>query len=442
MAEETMMPGSLSSPETMKVRIEKLVYGGEGLARTPDGVLLVPLVAPGEAVAVEPGELHKGVRHGRMAEVLEPSADRISAPCPYFARCGGCHYQHLRYEQQLEIKREILLECFARLGNVSLEVPVDTVSGEQWQYRNRSRLQIEKRSGDFEIGYYELLSHKLCPIEQCPISSPAINAVIAQLCQGAGTDCFPEGDAELELFGSDHGDAILATIYAKHPAPAGFAGALRAAIPAVTSVAWIEENSRRRTKGGETRLSQPRTGSLIYRVGELHYRVSHDSFFQTNRYLLNALIDVVMAGLEGKRALDLYAGVGLFSIPLAHRFERVAAVESAPSSAADLATNLGVVSDRARSYPLSVEKFMATASSEWDIIIADPPRAGLSRPVLENIARIKPRHFVYVSCDPTTLARDVGSLTRTGFGIKSVHMIDLFPQTFHIETVVHMQPLA
>jgi 23S rRNA (uracil1939-C5)-methyltransferase len=429
-------------PETIgrniDVSIEKMVYGGEGLARTAEGVLLVPLVLPGERASVQLEERRQGVRRGRLLQVLEPSADRIPAECPYFARCGGCHYQHIRYERQLQVKQDILKECFERVGKIRLEVPIAVLPSEPWQYRNRTRFQIHKESSRFEIGYFELLSHRLCPIEHCPVSSPAINDVLGKFCQGAGAACFPEGDAELELFASDTGQAMMATVYSSEAAPPVFGEALQSTIPQITSVCWRRQRSNRET----AKIHTWGNGSIAYHVGEFHYRVGHESFFQTNRFVLDDFIRAAVGDLEGKRALDLYAGVGLFTIPLARRFEKVAAVESHPASARDLESNVGVVGARARAYRLTAEKFLATASPGWEVIVADPPRSGLNRLVLEHLCRLRPRLFVYISCDPATQARDLATLIRAGYGIRSVHLVDLFPQTFHVESVVHMERLV
>ncbi|MBI4459056.1 MAG: class I SAM-dependent RNA methyltransferase, partial [Acidobacteria bacterium] len=336
---------SQTAGETLNISIEKMVYGGEGLARTLEGVLLVPLVLPGESATVQLEERHKGIRRGRLLQVAEPSPDRISAECPYFSRCGGCHYQHIRYERQLQLKQEILSECFERIGKIRLEVPISVLASEPWHYRNRTRFRVEKESSRFEIGYYEMLSHRLCPVESCPVSSPAINEALRKLCEGAVAAYFPDGKAEMELFASDSDRALLATIYSRAAAPQGFGETLQNALPGLESVCWWQEPSA----GQRPKVTTWGDGSLAYHVGDFHYRVSPGSFFQTNRFLLESFIRAVVGDLEGNRALDLYAGVGFFTVPLARRFEKVTAVEADPASAKDLASNVAVVSAHARS---------------------------------------------------------------------------------------------
>jgi 23S rRNA (uracil1939-C5)-methyltransferase len=167
--------------------------------------------------------------------------------------------------------------------------------------------------------------------------------------------------------------------------------------------------------------------------------VGHESFFQTNRFLIQKLVELAIGDLTGKRALDLFAGVGLFSLPLTRRFEKVAAVEENPAAAKNLESNLGVVGNRARCYHLTAEKFLRTATPDWDAIVVDPPRHGLTNPVLDDLNRLRVRRLAYVSCDPTTLARDVAALCRSAYRMRSVHLVDQFPQTFHMETVVHLE---
>ncbi|MEE8176810.1 MAG: class I SAM-dependent RNA methyltransferase [Acidobacteriota bacterium] len=417
--------------QTLNVSIEKLVYGGEGLARTEQGVLLVPGVLPGESVEVELQPRQHGVRRGRLVRLVEPCQERVPPDCPYFAQCGGCQYQFIRYEEQLRLKQEILRECCERVGKFRLNVPVSVLADEPWHYRNRTRLRIENQSGRFEIGYFEPSSHRLCAIERCPISSPAINQVLKSLCDGVGASCFPEGKAEIELFASDSDQAILATVSSSLAPPRDFGEKLRSALTGVESVSWRQEPSGKKMVWG--------SGSITYHVGEFHYRVGHDSFFQVNRFLPDQMIRSVIADIEGARALDLYAGVGLFTVPLARRFQRVTAVEAQAAAARDLASNVGVAGARVRSYHRAVEKFIANTSPSWELILVNPPRNGLSKIVVEHLRRLHPRRFVYVSCDPTTLARDLAALIHSGYQIRSVHLVDQFPQTFHLESVIHLE---
>ncbi|MGH9783741.1 MAG: class I SAM-dependent RNA methyltransferase, partial [Terriglobia bacterium] len=212
---------------------------------------------------------------------------------------------------------------------------------------------------------------------------------------------------------------------------APFGERLRSAVPTLESVCWRGRAERQETIWG--------SGALTYRVGEFHFRVGHDVFFQVNRFLHQAMIQAVLQDLEGDRALDLYAGAGFFALPLARRFEKVAAVESDASAARDLAANVGVVGGRARAFHKPAEKFLPVTSHNWDVVVVDPPRSGLAPAVVEQLLRVRPRRLVYVSCDPTTLARDLARFTPAPYRIRSMQLVDQFPQTFHIETVVHLE---
>ena len=444
MSTESENAAQAAAPDMdIEASIEKLVYGGDGLTRTPQGVVLVSGVIPGERIRLLLAERKKGVRRGRLLELAETSPDRIPADCSYFGQCGGCQYQHIAYSRQVALKQEIFQECLERVGKIRLDVPITVTASEPWGYRNRSRLQVEKQGDSFRIGYHEPRSNKLCAVEKCPISSPAVNEVLSRLSSGVGADVFPDcgpdsgpdgephNETELELFASDNDRTMLATVYSSAAPPKQFGDKLRTAVPMLESVCWRGRGSRSDTVWG--------SGAVTCRVGEFHFRVSHATFFQTNRYLLDAMIQAVLQDLEGDRALDLYAGVGLFALPLARRFEKVAAVESSDAAARDLAANVGVVGGRARAFHKTTEKFLAVTSTNWDLVVVDPPRSGLAPAVVEHLRRILPRRLVYVSCDPTTLARDLALLTPAPFRVRSVELVDQFPQTFHIESVVHLE---
>ena len=236
---------------------------------------------------------------------------------------------------------------------------------------------------------------------------------------------------ELELFAAEEEQALLATVYAATPAPPEFGDTLLRSIGGLNSVCWIEQPGGRRTTWGSK--------AVTYRVGEYSFRVSHDAFFQTNRFLHERMIQEVVGEAEGARALDLFAGVGFFALPLARRFGKIAAVESQDASARDLAANVAKTGRRARAHHKTAEGFLAATSHNWDLVVVNPPRSGLSKTVCEHLRRLAAPRLVYVSCDPTTLARDLARLTPSPYQIRSVCLVDQFPQTFHIETVVHLE---
>jgi len=377
-------------PTEENLTIEKLVYGGDGLSRLESKVVFTPYVLPGEKVRAEVDRIKNDLWRGRLLEVLEPSPNRVPAPCQYFQRCGGCHYQHANYAFQVDQKRTILREALQRVGKIEFDGEIEAITDEPWNYRNRVQLHIQEGA----IGYFEHGSHKLCAIDNCPIVSPALNTAIAKL----------EGNL----------------------------GRLSATVELFTNETEMQVNV------------QDRVPQSIYRVFESlgtstpidydGFRVSRNSFFQVNRFLIHRLVDCAVGEADGEFAVDLYAGVGLFAARLAERFKKVAAVESSGSAFRDLEHNAkGIAAENKTS-----EEYLTTLTEKPDLILADPPRAGLGKHAVKELARIQAPRLTIVSCDPATLARDLQGLLAAAYRIEKITLVDLFPQTFHIETVVHL----
>ncbi|HZU23103.1 MAG TPA: 23S rRNA (uracil(1939)-C(5))-methyltransferase RlmD [Terriglobales bacterium] len=429
----------------MLLTIEKLVYGGDGLARGPEKAIFVPFVLEGEQVEAEIIEERPGFARAELREIIAPSRNRLAHTCPYFARCGGCHYQHTGYEHQLEIKAAILRETLRRTGKLDWTGELTLHPSPPWNYRNRTRMRI-MHEPTFSLAYFRFGSHQPLAVAECPISSPLINRAIAAL----NTLCeTPEHAAEMEFFAGADDRQLMIELYCTEP-PARDAverwhTKLRQALPEVASVAAFAAPAAHKA------CAQPLPRKLIAHSGEPalacnaaghEYRVSAGSFFQTNRHMTGELIRLATADRAGSAALDLYAGVGLFTLPLAQTFERVLAVESSPFSAADLRRN---VPANVRAIEQPVERFLAAPQAKKlraDFVIVDPPRAGLGERTALQLAALNPPHITYVSCDPATLARDLRVLLAAGYSAQQVHLVDLFPQTFHLETVVHLARTA
>lgn len=387
--------------------IEKLVYGGDGLARVEGRVALAPYVLPGERVRLHSLREKPGLIRATPATILEPSPARLAPQCPYFGRCGGCHYQHASYEAQLAAKRSILTEELWRQAKIRVDAEIATVAGEPWGYRNRVQLHIENG----RLGYREAGSHKLCAIDRCPIASPRVNAVIAALKAMMDDRRWPRFLRSIEIF-TDEELVQLNVVDTERPVAKQFFD-------------WCAKT-----------ITGLLPGPLDYR-GE--FRVSGNSFFQVNRFLLDALVEAALEGAEGETSVDLYAGVGLFTLPLARRFRHVAAVESGAGAVRDLRWNVeraGVSNVRAEQQ--AAEKFLAPLDVAPDFVLLDPPRTGMGKEMVAQLIRLRPRKVTIVACDPVTLARDLAGLTGAGFRIEGLKMVDLFPQTFHLETIVRM----
>jgi 23S rRNA (uracil1939-C5)-methyltransferase len=393
------------------VEIEKLVHGGEGLARQDGQVVLIPYVLPGEKVLITTGRVKNGLLRGSSPEVLEAAPERIVPRCEYFADCGGCHLQHAAYDFQLAQKRAILLETLQRIGGVRYEGAVALLSGEPWFYRNRIQLHFERG----QSGFHRAGSHEVRPIDHCYIASPLLVDAIAKLHAAAKRPEWPGFLRSLELF-TNESELQVNIVDSTRPVAARFFEWLRTLLPAFAA------------------------GPIEYRAGGGTYRISRGSFFQTNRFLIDALIEEVLGDVSGEHAADLYAGVGLFSLPLAKRFPQLDAVERGGPAFRDLEWN------RERSeashltpHRAAAEDFLREIESAPDFVLVDPPRAGLGKETTNQLLRLKPRRLTIVSCDAATLARDLRALLAGGYGLRRLTLIDLFPQTYHFETVAHLE---
>jgi 23S rRNA (uracil1939-C5)-methyltransferase len=398
-------------PETnFELTIEKLVYGGEGLGRADGRVVLVPNVLPGERVLVEPTTQKGGLLRARVAEVRSASNGRVEPACPYFGRCGGCHYQHSTYELQLEVKRSIVRETLLRVGKIEAPKEIVTISGKPWGYRNRAQFHVSGRG----IGYLEANSHRLCPITSCPICSPRVNEALAALIGMMRDARWPNFLRSIEVF-TNETETQLNVLESERPVAKRFFDWCAGTIPGFV------------------------TGLLDYPAAGFTYRAASGSFFQVNRFLIDELVRAAIGEATGDKALDLYAGVGLFSLPLARRFSSVTSVESGTTAVRDLRFNAERAGSPVEIVQSATEDFLKNLEAAPDFVLADPPRTGLGKAVVARLAELKPHRITIVSCDPATLARDLPGLLEAGYRIERLTMADLFPQTFHIETVAELE---
>ena len=392
-----------------EIDVQKLVYGGVGLGRLEGRAVLAPFVLPGERARVRGVSEKPGLVRAGLLEVLAAAPERVAPPCPYFMRCGGCQYQHAPYEMQLALKRGILEDQLRRIGKIASPPEIAVVAGEPWGYRNRVQLHIAKGA----LGYREAQSNRLCPIEKCPIASPALNGAIAILRDMLRDPRWPRFVRGIELF-TDETGIQLNVLETDYPVARRFFDWCAERIPGLVS------------------------GALDYRAADRVWRVSHGSFFQVNRFLIDRLVETALEGAEGQTALDLYAGVGLFSLALAQRFASVTAVESGARAADDLRSNAARAGLALRVEQTDAEVWTEQLESAPAFVLLDPPRAGIGRRMVERLAQLRPPQVTIVSCDPATLARDLAGLTGAGYRIDRLTLVDLFPQTYHLETVARL----
>jgi 23S rRNA (uracil1939-C5)-methyltransferase len=426
----------------MEITIEKLIYGGEGLAHHDGSTVFVPFVLPAERVTAAPVEQKKKFIRARVERLLKPSPDRAPARCPHFGVCGGCDYQHIPYDAQLKFKSEILRETLRRIGRVEWAGEITTHASPPWAYRNRAQWKVrplgEDGVGGMGIGYFRANSTALCAVEDCAILSPLLLKTLLALRAGAAAGMLPRELREIEAFagGDDSRLLITATFAGFPPRAQELVDKLRGILPEIESLLFHDPTRERMELDGP--------GYVECEAAGMAYRVGHFSFFQVNRFLTGELARVVAEDeADGKLAFDLFAGVGLFSAPLAKRFARVIAVESNPAAARDLEANTsGRVARSGRVIEVrsaDVEQFLVKLKEKPELVVLDPPRAGLTPGIVKHLTRIAPARITYVSCDPPTLARDLAAFARAEYDISSVHLFDLFPQTFHMETVVGLR---
>lgn len=440
----------------MRLRIEKAVYGGDGLGRDEGKAVFVPLTLPGETIEAQITRDKGSFAHAALVSVLEPAPGRVAPPCPYYGGCGGCQYQHATYPLQLTLKQQALQESLTRAGLGELPA-IATHSALPWEYRNRIRLHV--RPHDHALGYRQLSSHNILPVQECPIAAPLLQDALGTLQTLAAGHRAGDWCEEVTLFTDASSESLLLALTLRPGSTVPFprlerlCRSLNEQFSSLRGAAVFPSkirNTRERRSSAMSAEDAESTGDsaagslvavwgepeLSYKVGHLDYRVNVGAFFQGNRFLVDTLRQLVLGkGPRVATAWDLYAGVGLFACAMAGQGTAVTAVEGAKISAADLRRNLGHGVRQT-----STHAFLAghTGPSPERIIL-DPPRNGLGIEASRLLAGIRSPSITYVSCDPATLARDLRVLVDAGYTISSLDLLDMFPQTFHLETVVHLQ---
>ena len=360
-------------------------------------MVLVPFTLPGERAQIH---VEKGI-DAHLEQVIQAAPERIAPVCPVFSRCGGCNYQHAPYSFEQSAKIEILREQLRRVGKIEYAGEIPAITGPELGYRNRIQLHVKDR----RLGFLAAGFHQLVPVSDCPIASPRLNQAIHDLETRMKEPRFPHFIQSLELF-TNEADLQLNVLETERPV-----------------AQWFYKSC-----GSVVALDYPTSYGA--------FRVSPRSFFQVNRFLLEDLIRLSVPEEGGATALDLYAGAGLFALPLASRFKKVVAVESGTTATRDMqftAERAGVKVEIANT---RVEDYLERLQTAPDFVVADPPRAGLGKTVVGHLNRLGPRRSTIVSCDPATLARDLAGLEK--YEIERMSMVDLFPRTYHLETVVQV----
>ena len=430
--------------EELLLSIEKLLYGGDGLAHADGNTVFVPYVLPGEHVRAAVRTKKKKLIKAKLLEVTKSAAARIAPTCPHFGVCGGCHFQHIEFAEQGRLKTEILRETLSRLSGVKWDGEIRAHSAEAYGYRNRAQWAY-RDALPRAFGYFLPESAHIVPIDQCPVLSPGLTKVFGQLQELARANSLPPGILEIEAF-MDSEDAKLAlnVAFERFSKPVkDLINDFKTALPQLESLLLLDQSKNR------FELSGP--GYLTHQAGGFAFRVSHLSFFQVNRFLIEELLKSVLEGAKGGYALDLFAGVGFFTLPLAKVFGRVVSVDANLSATRDLRVNAELAGVQVVSHNEHTEEFLKKEQEQPDLVVLDPPRFGLGADVAARLANLGAPEIVYLSCDPSTLARDLAVLTGSErrpatevapahrYEITQVELFDLFPQTFHIETLVKLR---
>ena len=390
-------------------------YGGEAIGRYDGKAVFVPFALPGETVRVRLLEERKNYARAELLEVVKASPERIEACCPYFGVCGGCHYQHLSYPSQLNLKTNILREQLQRIGKI-LDAPVLPIvpSAQEWYYRNHVQFHLDQ-SG--VLGFVAASDPaELIPVKECFLPEAAINSVWTTL------EFEPDSPVERVSLRAGADDELMLILESDEPSPPEME------IEAGISVVHLTDDDSVVLAGD---------GHLPISVLGRAFRVSAASFFQVNTPMAGVMVTHLLENVpvsNESTLLDVYCGAGLFSAFFAPRVGRLIGIESAPSSCEDFSVNLDEF-EHVELYEGLAEEILPALKLSADVVILDPPRAGLERAVLDALLNIKPKTIAYVSCDPATLARDAARLLLGGYSLRQVTPFDLFPQTYHIESI-------
>ncbi|MGI8494748.1 MAG: class I SAM-dependent RNA methyltransferase [Pyrinomonadaceae bacterium] len=386
--------------QTLDVTIQKIVPGGYGLAFAENLTVFVSLAAVGDELRVRVKEKKGKAVFCEIVEILKPSASRAAPGCEYFGICGGCDFQQMSYAVQLEAKVAIVKDCLTRIGKINYESEIEIIGSPQdYGYRSRAQWHLDTRRR--KIGYFKRWSHEIIDVEKCPILVPRLQEKLSELQTNLNWGEFWENKVEIET--ASAGNCV--SVYSPE-------------------------------------IIEP-TSDIMFEANGEKYFYNAEIFFQGNQFLIPQLLETALHGASGARALDLFCGAGLFTLPLARKFEKVFGVEANSKSIEFAKKNI----ERARLanvefFDESVGEFLMENETELenlDFVLLDPPRMGAEKQTIEALLRFKPKQISYVSCDPATLSRDLKMLTEEIYSIESITALDLFPQTHHVETVARLQ---
>jgi len=405
--------------QQLSFSLTDMAHGGSALGRHEGKVIFVPYALPGEEVTVEILEDKRRFARARLLELHTASPDRVVPPCPFFGECGGCQWQHATYPAQLAFKTAVVHDQLGRLGNFADPPVQDTLASlEPWHYRNHVQLTVDRRG---RLGFRAAASRQVVPVDECLLLHPLLDELFLALDLGADGDLPPLKRLSLRA-GVNTGDQMIIFEAVGDEPPQ-----LEVDFP-VSCVLLLEDG---------TPVNLVGYNHITERVAGRIFRISAGSFFQVNTSQTEMLVRLVTEFLApggDETLLDAYCGVGTFALALAEQVSYVIGVESAPTAVEDFQINAGG-RDNVTLLPGAVEDVLPGLEAPVDLAVVDPPRAGVHAQALAALVRLAPQRIVYVSCDPATLARDGRALAEAGYELAVVQPVDMFPQTYHVETV-------
>ncbi|HWP97934.1 MAG TPA: 23S rRNA (uracil(1939)-C(5))-methyltransferase RlmD [Syntrophomonadaceae bacterium] len=415
----------------MHCRIDGIGHDGQGVARIQGLAVFVPGALPGEEVEIQMVEKKRNWARARLVKLLDPSPSRVAPPCPYYTRCGGCSYQHANYALQLTLKKQVVSETLRRIGRVDTEVHDVMGMDTPWRYRNKATWHGSQRRGELQMGYFQQSSHTLLPVEDCLLISESMQAV--SLFAFAQLRLLKRKEKlELTVRESSFDKRLMLLLSGVSRREAQYVkDDLQ---DQADSVYWVDHEK-------EVLLA----GNLVLeeRLDNQAFRISPRAFFQVNHQQASKLIKIVHDFLDlqgGESILDAYCGIGSLALGFAKKARRVVGIEAFPGAVEDARNNAAINGlDNCRFLCGLCEEILPGLEEKFDAVILDPPRSGCRPEVIHAVARMNPSKLVYVSCEPSTLARDLSHFKEAGYHAVQVQPIDMFPQTRHIETVVRLE---
>ncbi len=451
-AAEAIRPG-----DRIVITIKRIGINGEGIGYYKKKAVFIPGALPGEVIRADVDKVEPTWIQASIAEIEKTSPDRIQPPCPVYDACGGCQLQHLRYEGQLKAKEDMVREAFSRYAGLA-ELPLRPIMGADhpWAYRNKAQLQLGSANGRIIAGLYSPASRRLVDISGCPIQQPQVNRAADLAKEALEQLRIPVYDERRKSgvvrtvvvrVGSDSGQIQLTFVTAGRHMPKRdeLVALLRRRLPQVVTIAQNINAQNTPLIFGEETIRLWGSERIDASLRELRFSLSPRAFFQLNPAQTVKLYDAVKAAaqLSGvERVIDAYCGTGAIALWLAPFAAEVRGIEALPEAVGDARRNAAASGiGNARFYAGQAERLLPQWAAQGlrpDVVVVDPPRTGCDRRLLQATLRIRPRRFVYVSCNPSTLAKDCQVLLSGGYAIESAQPVDMFPQTAHVECCVSL----